>query len=163
MAWLGGSACVPPLTERDTSVNHRAASFPSLLAAALTACSGQQGNAPPRVPVSVARAERRTVPIEVPATGSVEPIQTAAVVPQVEGLVRRVRFQEGQEVAAGQVLFEIDPRQYQAALQQAEANLARDLVQAENAVRDADRYAVLAESASVSQADYQAKRASADA
>ncbi len=103
------------------------------------------------------------MPVQVTATGSVEPIQTVAVLPQVQGVLLRVRFREGDEVTPGQVLFEIDPRPYQAALQQAEATLARDLVQATNAVLEADRYGALVANASVSKEDYQAKRAAADA
>jgi multidrug efflux system membrane fusion protein len=103
------------------------------------------------------------MPVQVTATGTVEPIQTVAVVPQVDGILRRVRFGEGEAVVAGQVLFEIDPRSYQAALQQAEANLGRDVAQSENAVREAERYAALVENASVSREDYQSRRASADA
>jgi len=103
------------------------------------------------------------MPIQVTATGSVEPIQTVAVLPQVQGVLLRVRFREGDEVAVGQVLFEIDPRPYEAALQQAKATLARDLVQAANAVLEADRYGALVANASVSKEDYQAKRAAADA
>ena len=103
------------------------------------------------------------MPIQVTATGSVEPIQTVAVLPQVQGVLLGVRFREGDEVAVGQVLFEIDPRPYEAALQQAKATLARDLVQAANAVLEADRYGALVANASVSKEDYQAKRAAADA
>ena len=103
------------------------------------------------------------MPVQVTAIGSVEPIKTVAVLPQVQGVLQRVRFREGDEVAAGQVLFEIDPRPYQAALQQAEATLARDVVQAVNAVQEADRYGALVANASVSKEDYQAKRAAADA
>ena len=135
----------------------------SLLAAALTGCRGSQAAAGERVPVTVARAERRAVPVQVAATGTVEPIQTVAVLPQVQGVIVAVRFHEGQEVAAGQVLLELDARPYEAALQQAQATLARDQVQAENARLDANRYAALVQNASVSREDYQQKQAAADA
>src|SRR2546425_4187269 len=139
--------------------------FASLLATAALAvgCHSRAAGPPARIPVTVARAERRAMPIQVTATGSVEPIQTVAVLPQVQGVLLGVRFREGEEVAAGQVLFEIDPRPYEAALQQAKATLARDLVQAANAVLEADRYGALVANASVSKEDYQAKRAAADA
>ena len=78
-------------------------------------------------------------------------------------MLRRVRFAEGNEVTPGQVLFEIDRRPYEAALQQAEANLSRDVAQAENAARDAERYRVLASDRSVTEEDYQQKQATADA
>ncbi len=132
-------------------------------AAVAAGCSSHQGGPPPRVPVSVARVERRSVPFEIGATGTVEPIRTVEVLPQVTGTILRVRFAEGDEVNAGQVLFEIDPRPYQAAVQQAGANLLRDLAQAENAARDAERYRDLAANNTVTKEDYQQKQATADA
>jgi multidrug efflux system membrane fusion protein len=97
------------------------------------------------VPVTVATALRGDAPYVVSANGIVEPIQSVAVQSQVGGVLTAVKFREGDEVKAGQVLFEIDPIPYRAALQQAEAVLARDQAQFENAKRDADRYAALAQ------------------
>lgn len=105
----------------------------------------------------------RSVPYEIAATGAVEPIRSVNVTSQVSGMLRRVRFTEGDEVTRGQVLLEIDRRPYLAALQQAEANLSRDVAQAENAARDAERYRVLARDRSVTEEDYQQKQATADA
>jgi membrane fusion protein, multidrug efflux system len=136
--------------------------LPSVLLLA-AACTSRATPPPARVPVTVSRAERRAVPVQVTATGTVEPIQMVAVLPQVQGVVVGVRFREGDEVVAGQVLLELDARPYRAALQQAEAALARDLVQAENALQEANRYGALVESASVSREDYQQKKAAADA
>lgn len=127
------------------------------------ACSSRAATTPPRIPVSVARVERRSVPFEVAATGTVEPMRSAAVTSQVGGLLLHVRFAEGQEVSAGQVLFEIDPRPFAAAVQQAEANLSRDVAQADAAVRDAARYQALVKDKFVTDEDYQAKQAAADA
>ncbi len=90
-------------------------------------------------------------------------MRSAAVVSQVGGLLLHIPFAEGDEVAAGQVLFEIDPRPFAAAVQQAEANLSRDLAQADAAVRDAARYQALAKDKFVTDEDYQAKQAAADA
>src|SRR2546430_13324177 len=98
-------------------------------------CSRKGASGPPRVPVTVARAEQRPVPYEIVATGTAEPRQTVAVQSQVTGVLTRVAFREGDEVAPGQVLFQIDPRPFQAALDQARAMLARDAAQAENAAR----------------------------
>src|SRR5213594_1494400 len=109
------------------------------LAAILTGCNRSQAAGGARVPVTVARAERRAVPYTIDALGTVEPISTVAVTSQVTGMLLRVRFHEGDEVAAGQVLFEIDPRPYRAALTAAQAALARDLVQWQNADLDAQR------------------------
>ncbi len=134
-----------------------------LLAACLAACSSRAASGPPRVPVSVARVQQSDVPYFLAATGSVEPIRTVDVTSQVGGMLQRVRFAEGEEVKAGQLLFVIDPRPYRAAVQQAEAALARDVAQAENAARDAERYRILAQDRSVTEADYQEKQAAADA
>lgn len=134
-----------------------------LLAAVLAACSSRAASGPPRVPVSVARVEQVDVPYLLPATGTVEPMRTVDITSQVGGMLQRVRFAEGDEVQAGQLLFAIDPRPYQAAVQQAEAALARDQAQAQNAARDAERYRILAQDKSVTEADYQQKQASADA
>src|SRR5207245_1511367 len=82
---------------------------------------------------------QRAVPFVVVATGTVEPRQTVAVQPQVTGVLTQVTFHEGDEVAAGQVLFQIDPRPFQAALDQARGMLARDQAQAANARLEADR------------------------
>jgi multidrug efflux system membrane fusion protein len=131
--------------------------------AVLAACTARPAGGPPRVPVSVARAELRAIPYEIDATGTVEPLRTVAVASQVGGMLRRVRFSEGDDVAAGQVLFEIDPRPYTAALQQAHANLSRDVVQAANAARDAGRYRELVANKSVTDEDYQQRQAAADA
>ncbi len=129
----------------------------------LGACGQRGGGTLPKVPVSVARAERRSLPYELDANGTVEPIRSVTVLPQVGGIIVRVNFAEGAEVAAGQVLFEIDPRQYRAELQQAQGTLGRDLAQAESAAREAARYKVLASTNTVTQEDYEAKQSAADA
>ncbi|HEY7685673.1 MAG TPA: efflux RND transporter periplasmic adaptor subunit [Gemmatimonadales bacterium] len=137
--------------------------FRWFLVLAAVGCTARTAGGPPRVPVSVARVEVRSVPYEIAATGAVEPIRSVNVTSQVSGMLRRVRFTEGDEVTRGQVLLEIDRRPYLAALQQAEANLSRDVAQAENAARDAERYRVLARDRSVTEEDYQQKQATADA
>src|SRR5437879_9898689 len=104
-------------------------------------CSRKGAGGPARVPVTVARAEQRAIPFEIPATGTAEPRQTVAVQSQVTGVLTHVAFREGDEVASGQVLFQIDPRPFRAALDQARAMLARDVAQAENATLEATRYA----------------------
>jgi len=135
----------------------------SLAGLAAAACSSRQGAQAPKVPVSVARVEHRAVPYQIGASGTVEPMQTVDVTSQVSGSLIRVHFAEGDEVGAGQVLFEIDSRPYRAALQQAEAALLRNLTQAQNAAREAERYQALAVTNTVTQEDYEAKQAAADA
>ncbi len=130
--------------------------------ASLSACGSDRGAASPKVPVSVARVEKRAVPYELDATGTVEAIRAVDVTPQVGGTILRVNFREGDEVAAGQILFEIDPRPYRAALQQTQAALLRDLTQAKSAAREAARYRELAATNTVTQEDYEQKQAAAD-
>ena len=127
------------------------------------ACSRKGAGGIPRVPVTVARAEQRAVPYEIVATGTVEPRQTVAVQSQVTGVLTQVAFREGDDVAAGQVLFQIDPRPFQATLDQAAAMLARDQAQAQSAVLDAQRYAELVKQDYVTKSDYDAKKAAAEA
>lgn len=118
----------------------------ALLAGALSACGGG-GSATPRalppVPVMVARAEQRTMPLTVRAVGHVESIATVAVRPRVGGELQKVHFEEGQAVAKDQVLFTIDPRPYQAALREAEARLVRDQALLRKSEADLVRYADL--------------------
>ena len=89
----------------------------------LEACGEDPAPPQPPVPVTVGMAEHREVPFELLATGTVEPLQTVAVQPQVSGPITRIAFREGQEVGRGQVLFQIDPRPFQATLARAQANL----------------------------------------
>src|SRR5881296_1077852 len=128
-----------------------------------TGCSRKGAGGPARIPVTVARAEQRAVPYEIIATGTVEPRQTVSVQSQVTGVLTQVAFREGDDVAAGQVLFQIDARPFQAALDQARAMLARDQAQAQSAVLDAQRYAELVKQDYVTKSDYEAKRAAAEA
>lgn len=117
--------------------------LPALCAALVVAagCSKPQAR-PTRQPitVAVAVARRADIPYIVEANGVVTPIQSAAVASQVDGIVTRVAFKEGQEVAKGQVLFQVDPRPYQNAYDQALATYARDSATAVNAAQQRDRY-----------------------
>lgn len=134
------------------------------LAGLVAGCSRHAHSAaPPPVPVRVATAIVRDVPYEIAADGTVEPVQTAAVEPQVTGIVDRVAFAEGAAVTRGQLLFEVDPRPYRDALDQATANLWRDQASLLAARRDASRYVQLVAEEAVDQADADAKVAAADA
>jgi multidrug efflux system membrane fusion protein len=95
------------------------------------------------VPVLLTNVTTLTVPVEISTFGSVEPLTTVAVKSRITGLLAKVLFPEGQEVKEGDLLFEIDPRAPEAALKQAEAVLARDHVQVENAVKEAGRQEIL--------------------
>jgi membrane fusion protein, multidrug efflux system len=95
---------------------------------------------PPPVPVGVTAVEQKVVPLQVLAVGNVQAYTTVGVKSQVAGQITTVHFKEGDEVKRGDLLFTIDPRSFQAAVRQAEANVAKDraqLLQAEaNLARD---------------------------
>ena len=129
-----------------------------LLVLALVACKDEAPPPPPPVPVTLAPVERQAVPFELAATGTVEPLQTVSVQPQVSGPIVRVAFREGQDVEKGQVLFQIDPRPFQAALSRAEAILERDKAQEANARQEAARYAELVEREYVTAQQYDQAR-----
>jgi multidrug efflux system membrane fusion protein len=116
---------------------------PLLTSALSSGCEKPRPNDPPPVPVTAAVAERRAVPRSLQATGSVEPVATVAVQSQVTGVLQRVNFSEGQDIRAGQVLFEIDPRPYRARLEGARAALARDVAQLGTVRENARRLAEL--------------------
>jgi membrane fusion protein, multidrug efflux system len=117
-------------------------------ALAVSACTGdraeskaektptKQGQSAQRrlpVPVAVARAEQKPMPVQIEAIGTVEAYAVVAVKAQVGGELLRIHFTEGQDVKRGEVLFTIDPRPFEAAVAQAEANLAKDQVQVQQA------------------------------
>jgi len=135
----------------------------TLVFLAISGCDKEDKTAPAAVPVTVAAAQRRTVPFELAAPGMVEPLQTVAVQPQVNGLIEHIAFTEGQEVRKGQVLFQLDARPFQAALGQAQAALARDSAQAANAEQDVKRYASLAQKEYVTAQQYDQSRTTAAA
>src|SRR5216683_3021351 len=120
------------------------------------------GKGPPAVPVTVAPVAQETVPIELRAIGNVEAYSTVALKARVDGQIVKVNFREGQPVGKGDVLFRIDPRPYEAALRQAEANALRD-VAARNQARSQDRrYQDLLEKNFVSKEAYAQIRTNAD-
>jgi multidrug efflux system membrane fusion protein len=100
---------------------------------------GRGGQAGP-VPVTVATVEQKSMPIEIRVIGSVEPYSTVAVRAQITGQLEKVAFKEGDDVKEGELLFSLDRRPLEAALQQAQANLNRDIAQATNAEAQAKRY-----------------------
>ena len=96
------------------------------------------------VPVLVARAVVADVPVYVDGIGTVQALNTVSIKPMVDGPLVAVRFREGQDVKAGDVLAQIDPRTYQAAYDQAVAKKAQDAANLRNAELDLTRYDKLA-------------------
>ena len=140
----------------------RAATALALLAA--PACTKKADpRARPPVPVTVTRVRKADIPYTIEANGVVIPFRTASVGSQVEGIIKRVAFAEGSDVVAGQTLFEIDQRPYRAAYAQAAANLERDRANAENARKESQRYAGLAQQDYVTKEQADQQRANAAA
>jgi multidrug efflux system membrane fusion protein len=109
----------------------------------------------PAVPVSAAPAQRQDVPIYLTGLGTVQAYNSVLVKSRVDGQIVKINFSEGKDVRTGDVLVEIDPRPYEAALNQAQANELKDEAQLENARLDLDRLArlVTTNAASKQQAD----------
>jgi len=107
------------------------------------------------VPVTVAVVAQKNVPVQIRAIGRVQPLKTVDVHALVTGQLVSVFFREGQDVAAGDRLFMIDPRPYQATLSQAQATLARDEAQLRNAESEAARYAELVKKDYVTKEEYE--------
>ncbi len=139
-----------------------------LLAAAalLASCTRAETQTPmvwEGVPVTAAKVVQKSMPVEIRAIGNVEPSSTVSARSQVAGEVERVYFQEGQEVRKGDLLFTIDRRPFEAALHQAQANLARDQAEAKLARLQSERYQKLFKEGIASQDQFDRARASDEA
>jgi membrane fusion protein, multidrug efflux system len=99
---------------------------------------------PPAIAVDVATVQRQDVPVYLEGLGTVQAFYTVTVTARVDGQIERVAFKEGQDVKKGDLLVQIDPRPYQAALGVAVAQRDKDRAQLQNAHRDMERYTILA-------------------
>lgn len=117
---------------------------------------------PPAVPVSVAPVLQEAVPFRLQAIGNVEAFATVAVKARADGQIIEVGFKEGEEVARGRVLFKIDPRPFEAAVRQAEANHLRDTAQKDQARSQERRYQELLQKNFVSKEAYAQIRTNAE-
>jgi len=95
------------------------------------------------ISVELAKAERKPVPVDVDAIGTVTPISSVALKSRVETTIVSVHFEDGAKVNQGDLLFTLDARQIDAQIEQAEGMLARDQAQLEGAQRDVRRYSDL--------------------
>jgi multidrug efflux system membrane fusion protein len=118
--------------------------------------------AKPPVPVSVAVAEQKAVPVELQTVGQVEASAKVTVRSQVPGVVSAVHFREGDEVRKSDLLFSLDPTLFQSALTRAKADLEQARAESANARRDAERYAQLLAAGFVSREEADAVQSRAD-
>ena len=142
----------------------------AFILASCSSGSGEKHMMPAGVPVTVAVAEQKDIPIQIHTIGNVEAYSTVSVKTRVEGEISRIYFKEGQEVKKGDLLYMIDPRPFKAMLQQFEASLLRDTAQRKKAEADAHRYEELLKSGVVSKqehdqyhTDYEALKATVSA
>src|SRR5215469_14630323 len=103
------------------------------------------------MPVAAAAVQRRDMPIYLRGLGSVTPLNTVTVKSRVDGELVEVNFKEGQEVNKGDLLAVIDPRPFQVQLQTAQANLAKDQAQLNDAKLNLERYRALCEEKVIAQ------------
>lgn len=129
-----------------------------MVGVSLWACNDVSGTpkiADPRkqavVPVTIAAAIVKPMPRELRAIGNVQASATVLIKSRVGGELLTVHFKEGDEVKTGDLLFTIDPRPFEAALKQAEANLARNRAQLEHARKQAERYSSVVKKGYVSE------------
>jgi multidrug efflux system membrane fusion protein len=135
----------------------RSAAAPQAEAAG-PAAGGRPGRGAP-VPVTVAAAQRQDLPIRLEAIGTVQAFNTITIRAQVDGQLVEIAFREGQMVRRGDVLARIDPRSYQAQLDQAIAKKAQDEALLANARLDLQRYTQLARNEGVSRQQQDTQRA----
>ncbi|HEY5930497.1 MAG TPA: efflux RND transporter periplasmic adaptor subunit [Burkholderiales bacterium] len=131
-----------------------------LAACTLAACSDKNGaqaeakKSPPSVPVLVAQVVEKRMPLRLHAIGNVETIASVAVKARVDGQITHVHVRDGQDVAAGDLLFQLDPKPYQSQLEQAQANLDRDQAQLDYLKGQEERYQDLLKQNFVSKEGY---------
>lgn len=129
-----------------------------LIALTFSGCSDNSGgkakaeNGPKKrvAPVSIGQSGKKTVPVELLATGTVEPFATVAIKSQITGTLQNIHFKEGDDVKKSDILFSLDPRPFTAMLNQAQGTLIRDRAQLDNARKELERYATAAKKGYVS-------------
>ncbi|MGH8208884.1 MAG: efflux RND transporter periplasmic adaptor subunit [Steroidobacteraceae bacterium] len=108
------------------------------------AADQEKGDGNQEIAVATARAARSDVPVYLEGLGTVQAFYTVTVTARVDGELQKVGFVEGQTVKKGDLIGQIDPRPFQAALDQAIATRAKDVAQLASAKADLDRYELLA-------------------
>ncbi len=169
--WLGPAAGQPRdrQTLKSSSQQVLATVLLIVVVASLVACSAGSKTNTARastqmvVPVAVATAELRDVPVYLKGLGSVTASNTVSVKSRVDGQLAQINFKEGQHVKQGELLAVIDPRPFQVALDQAQANLFRDQAQLKDAQRNYERFkSLFDDSGAISQQQVDTQKAAAD-
>src|SRR3954453_2850117 len=127
-----------------------------------TGASAQGPQRPRTVSVEIARAERKAVPVDVDAIGTVTPISSAALKSRLETTILAVHFEDGAKVNEGDLLFTLDSRQIEAQIEQAEGMLAKDRAQLAGAERDLKRFSDLIGKGATTQVSVDNARTQAD-
>ncbi|MHB8120774.1 MAG: efflux RND transporter periplasmic adaptor subunit [Desulfuromonadaceae bacterium] len=134
----------------------------TLLLCAACSSTKEKPKAKPPVPVKVAQAVLKNIPIQIKAIGTIEAFTSVAIKSQVSGQIARLHFAEGSDVEKGALLISIDPEPFQATVNQLEAVLAKDQAQARFAREQAARYAGLLKEGIVTRDQYDLLRANAE-
>jgi len=124
--------------------------------------SAQAPARPRLVSVELAKAERKSMPVDVDAIGTVTPIASVALKSRLETTIVSVHFEDGAKVNEGDLLFTLDARQIDAQIEQAEGMLAKDRAQLEGAQRDLKRYNDLVTKGATTQVNVDNARTQAD-
>ena len=124
-----------------------------------TGGKGGKAGAPAATPVVASAAATGNIGVYVTGLGAITPVNTDVVKSRVDGQLMTVHFQEGDLVKQGDPLIEIDPRPYEAAVTQAEGQLARDQALLANAHVDLDRYALLMKTNAIPEQQYATQKA----
>lgn len=142
----------------------------ALATVGVSGCARSQASRPPvasgPVPVQTAVAQEENVPRIIDAVGTIQALRTVAIKSQVDGVIAKIHFREGDEVKAGDLLITLDQRPFQNALRIAQANLANARAQAAQADADLKRYQPLTQQDAISReqfAQYQTKELTAQA
>lgn len=131
----------------------------------LVSCGGNDERSAQKerlAPVTTAKTTRRDVPRTLAAVGNVQPAASVAVKPQIGGQIVSVPVSSGQDVVKGQVLFQIDPRPYEATVREVEARLLRNQVLLKKSEEDQARFSRLVKQDAVSREQYDQAVANAD-
>ena len=154
LAWAALAVCARPRRRSAVNTPRKAAALAAIslpvLVLLVSGCQSEQPAPPPLTEVRYAGAEAQRLTVTRTLPGRISAFKVSEVRPQVGGLIQARLFEEGSDVEAGQALYQIDPALYQAAYNNARANLGRVQAEEEAARLLAERYTRLAKTSAVS-------------